>query len=240
MAKLFRNDGTDIFLDTDFIEFYIPDYYFDEGCGFATDFGATIQTFGIICVGLYEKGKLSSIKRLQIPMDITLESYDTETRDIDFATGPMKCRVLKYMKGQKIMQYRYVKGSKNTVRLLNMILYGYIPKFVPYDQVYFLLLKSCEQHSVNLGVPNYLLEILITTVYRYIADPSKKFSEVYGKEDISSYDYQTVNIRKACQYASTFSAITFEDIDSMVTSSLNRSATHKAEPYSPLEEVIKY
>lgn len=241
MSNLFKNDGTDIFLATDYIEFYIPNYYFDSNCEYAIDYGETIETFGVFGVGTFDKGKHTGTLILGIPMDITLQSYDTEIRDIEFATGTVTCRVVKYLKDQKITPFRFVKRSPNTVKLLNMILHGYIPTFVPYDQVYGLLLTSMDQNSVNLGVPNYILEMLVSVMYRQKSDPTQKFAKQYGKDpSISPYDYQTTNIRRACQYTSTFSAITFEDIDSMITSSLNRSATNKEELYSPLEDIIKY
>lgn len=241
MSNLFKNDGTDIFLATDYIEFYIPNYYFDSNCEYAIDYGETIETFGVFGIGIFNKGKLVEIDRLGIPMDIVLQSYDTEIREIEFSTGPMVCRVVKYVKDQKITPFRFVKKSTNTVKLINMILHGYIPTFVPYDQVYSLLLTSTDQNSVNLGVPNYILEMLVSVIYRQKSDPTQKFSKQYGKDsNTSPYDYQTANIRRACQYASTFSAITFEDMDTMITSSLNRSATNKEELYSPLEDIIKY
>ena len=63
---------------------------------------------------------------------------------------------------------------------------------------------------------------------------------VAGKDDnVSDYDYKMASIRQICQYSSTFTALTFEDFDSMVTTSLNRTAEHKSEQESPLEKIIK-
>lgn len=240
-SKLFKHDETDIFLDTDYIEFYIPEYYFAENCKYAVDYGNTIETFGVFGVGIFDKDKLTNIKISQIPMMIPLQSYDVESRDVNFETGIIPCRVLKYIKDQKIMPYRFVRKSTNTVKLIQMILNGYIPTFIPFEQVYVMLLSSCEQNNVNLGVPNYVLEMIISVLYRQKKDPTQKFSKIYGKDSsISPYDYQTSNIRRACQYASTFSAITFEDVDTMITSSLNRTADNKEETYSPMEDIIKY
>ena len=57
--------------------------------------------------------------------------------------------------------------------------------------------------------------------------------------DISQFDYQTASIRQICQYTSTFTALTFEDIDSMITTSLNRSRNKGNEVDSPIERIIK-
>jgi hypothetical protein len=47
------------------------------------------------------------------------------------------------------------------------------------------------------------------------------------------------SIRQICQYASTFTALWFEDFDAMVTTSLNRTRENKPEANSPLEKIIK-
>ena len=46
-------------------------------------------------------------------------------------------------------------------------------------------------------------------------------------------------IREICQYTSTFTAVTYEDIDAMITTSLNRTKTKAPEAYSPVEDIIK-
>ena len=47
------------------------------------------------------------------------------------------------------------------------------------------------------------------------------------------------SIRQICQYTSTFTAVTFEDLDSMVTTSLNRERENIPETESPIEKIIK-
>ena len=53
-------------------------------------------------------------------------------------------------------------------------------------------------------------------------------------------DYATSNMREICAQNSTFAAITYEDMDSMLITSLNRSKLKKAQVESPLERIIKY
>ena len=72
------------------------------------------------------------------------------------------------------------------------------------------------------------------------ADLPQKFAAVAGKENVSDYGYATASIRQICQYNSTFTALTYEDMDSMITSSLNRSRENKKETVSPVEQIIKF
>ena len=69
-------------------------------------------------------------------------------------------------------------------------------------------------------------------------DLSQKFSMVADKA--GEYDYATASIRQTCQYNSTFTALTYEDMDSMITASLNRSRNHTQETISPVEQIIKF
>ena len=53
------------------------------------------------------------------------------------------------------------------------------------------------------------------------------------------YDYIMTNIRTVCQYTSTFTGVTFEDIDTMITASLDRTQSGGEEDYSPSEALLK-
>ena len=83
-------------------------------------------------------------------------------------------------------------------------------------------------------------ELILSVVYRDKNNPALKFCTNASKDlSITEYDYLTASIRQICQYASTFTALWFEDFDSMVTTSLNRTSENKSEMESPLEKIIK-
>ena len=95
-------------------------------------------------------------------------------------------------------------------------------------------------NDMVFDVPSVILEMLLATSYRDPKDLSKKFATVYGQSaDASPFAYRMINNRQISQYASTFTAMTFEDFDAMVTASVNRTMQHKEETISPLEKIIK-
>ena len=49
----------------------------------------------------------------------------------------------------------------------------------------------------------------------------------------------SASIRQICQYNSTFTGIIYEDIDSMITSAINRNRNGKEEGDTPMEKIIK-
>lgn len=96
-------------------------------------------------------------------------------------------------------------------------------------------------NGVHLGVPSVIEELILSATYRDKNDLTKKFSNTIGKDPtkVSQFDYKMVSVRQICQFTSTFTGITFEDIDSMITSSLNRARNKTEEKPSPIEKIIK-
>jgi hypothetical protein len=82
--------------------------------------------------------------------------------------------------------------------------------------------------------------MILSVSYRDKNNPYNKFSTVIGKNpSVSQFDYKMSSIREICQYTSTFTAITFEDMDLMITSSLNRSNKKVKEEEAPTEVLLK-
>lgn len=238
----FRSDGKFIYLDAEYAEFYIPKYYFEDTNKFAEDAGNVIKSLGIFDVGIFESGKLKEMKVLNLPTWIDLFVIDSEDRDINLPNDNeiTPCKVLKYSKNHKIMNSAVIQDSSNVESFLNFVIKGKVPSIVPYEKSLQIWRKNQSLNNTNLGVPAVIEELILSVSYRDKNDPGKKFSHVIGKDpNVSQYDYVMNNIRQICQYTSTFTAITFEDLDSMVTTSLNRTRTNGNEAFSPVEGLIK-
>ena len=243
MSEYFKSDDRFIYLQKPYCEFYIPTSYFDGANGFAQDMGASINVMGIFNIGFFENGKLKEQKIMNLPSWITVYVYDSVNRSVALPgeSDPTPCRVLQYYQGNKVMNASMVQDSENCERYLDFILKGKVPSSVPYDKSLELWRKNQYMNSVHMGVPSVIEELILSATYRDKNDISQKFSRVIGKDPkgVSQYAYKMVNVRQICQFTSTFTAVTFEDIDSMITTSLNRTREHKPETVSPIEKVIK-
>lgn len=239
----FRSDKKDIYLEAPQAEFYIPESYFTDGGNFAEDLGDQIRTLGIFNVGIFdENGKLEEMKVFNVPTWININIADVETRDVKLPGDdePVKCRVLMFKKGHKIMHATTVEDSTNVLNFLDFMLKAKLPSTIPYEKAINIWQKNQAMNAANLGVLPVIEEVVISGMYRYKKDPTKKFANVISKDlNMSQYDYKMYNIRKICQYTSTFNAMTFEDIDSMITTSLNRTKTKADEIESPVEQLLK-
>ena len=239
----FRSDNSYIYLEKPYCEFYIPLSFFDSSGGFAEDMGQMIKALGIFNVGFFENDKLVEMRILNLPTYINILVYDYEIRRVELPgeSNPVPCKVLKYFKGNKVMESSVIQDGGNAELYLKFVLQGKIPLSVPYDKSIILWRKNQKLNGITLGVPSIIEELILSASYRSKSNPALKFAYVAGKDPqgTSMYDYKAASVRQICQYTSTFTALTFEDIDSMITSSLNRSRDKIPEAQSPIEQIIK-
>lgn len=242
-ADYFRNDDEFIYLTAPYCEFYIPMEFFKSTAGFAEDLGETIRVIGLFDVGFFENGELKEMRTMKIPAWLEVWNYEnkTETVTLPHSDEPTICRVFCFYQGQKVMTSSVVQDSANVLAYLKLICGGKLPHSIPYSVSPQIWRKNQEINGAYLGVPAVIEELILSVAYRNKLNKTQKFSSVAGKNDstVGDYDYTMASIRQICQYTSTFTALWFEDFDSMVTSSLNRTRENKGEMESPLEKIIK-
>lgn len=240
MAGYFRKDNNFIYLDTDYMEFYIPLDFFDPSKRYAVDYSSYIETLGLFYVGIFENGKFKNYRVMKQPYQIVVYVYDSENKLVPLPSGDTPCKVIKFNKNAKLMNSKIIQDSQSSLQYLDMVMNGKVPPSVPYDMTAAICQKNKMVNKVNFGVRPEVEEMVIALNYRNPSNLSEPFSKVYGSDlSVSPYAYKTVGTRQICQYASTFSSLTFEDMDSMITTSINRSRNKGSEQFSPIEEVIK-
>ena len=139
------------------------------------------------------------------------------------------------------MESSTIEDSSSSEMYLDIILKGKVPQSIPYTKVLNVWIKNQTLNKVSFGVPSAVLEMILAVCYRDKNNMEQKFSTVIGKDlNVSEWDYKMAKIREICQYASTFSAMTFEDINAMITTSVNRTREKRYEMESPVEKIIKY
>lgn len=236
----FRSDGNFLYCAADRMEFLIPVSYFDAARKFAEDFGSYIKVFGLFDVAVYN-GSAKITKCMNCPTFIDIFNYDSEVEEVDLpGEGVKPCRVIRYLKGQKIMEASIVENSDNAQTYVKFINSGKVPKTVPYNYTPQIWTKNQELSNADFGIRSETEEMILALTYRNPNNRGEKFAQLYGSDlSVGEHDYTTASIRQICQYASTFTSMTFEDIDSMITSSLNRTRTKGKETFTPVEEIIK-
>lgn len=239
--EYFYDKDNFICLQAEYAEFYIPMSYFDKS-DFAEDMGNIIKCLGILDIGFFVDGKLKEFKILNLPSKVDLFATDYEMRTVSLPgrEKPVPCKVLKYYKGNQIMPCTIIEDSTNAETYLKFVTQGKVPSAVPYSKSIGIWMKNQKMNHVNFGVPSVILELILSVAYRDKKDPTQRFAMALAKNpNLTDYDCKMASIRQICQYTSTFTALTFEDFDAMLTTSLNRTRQNKQQADSPLEQIIK-
>lgn len=236
------NDGKNLVLNDKYVEFYIPEFYFNPSFGFAEDLGDKYSVFGVFNVGVFTGNNVGYMDTLNIPGNILLNVYEMEYRNIELlGLGTTPCRVIKYYEKNIITKNFLIQDSVNAQTFLRCVIYGKLPNSIPYSKAIQIWQRNQDMNSVNFGVPSVIQEVVLRVSYRNKNNVAQPFAKLVGRNDVkvSDYDYKMASVRQICQYASTFSAITFEDFTTSVTSSINRKREKKQENESPVEALFK-
>lgn len=222
------------------LRLYIPEYYFDKGI--AEELGGRLTTLGLLNAHVVKNGKVGELETMNLPTQINIYPSEVEKETLSLLKDqePEVYRVAKFYRGDSLTDTFIVKDSTNVEKFLKLLTGGKIPPTVPYGKVIEVWHKNLEINGIKLGVSSTVMETIIRETYRDKKVPELTFGEVAGKDlNKSEYDYKAVNIREVCSRNSTFAGLTFENMDQMITSSLNITRYKKKQSLSPIEKIIK-
>lgn len=243
LNNMMKNDGENIVFTGSYMEMYIPEFYFQGKLG--EEFGNTLRVFGLFNLQTFGPNeKPLKLETFNIPTMIYIHPSEVEKRTFQLIPGPDNevetYYVAKFYTNDIIMQSNIPQDASNVELFLDILTKGKIPKTIPYSQILQVWQKNLQINGVKLGVTSTVLEIIISEIYRNPKKPEETFAKLAGKNpNVSDYGYKTANIREICARNSTFAALTFEDFNQMLTSSLNINKYNKEESYSPIEKIIK-
>lgn len=218
---------------------YIPEEYFEKRL--AEDFGSSLMVLGLLDVALFKGDKMVSKHTLNLPTMITMYPTEMDKEELSIVEGVTdRYRVAKFFNGDQFTKRFIAQDSTNVEKFLKLMMGGKLPRTVPYGKVLEIWQKNLEINGVRLGVPSTILEIIIREIYRDASTPELPFAMKIGNDkSTSEHAYRPANIREICARNSTFAALTFEDMDQMITSSLNINRYNKQQSVSPIEKLIK-
>lgn len=244
LSNFLKDDGTNIVFTGNCMEIYIPEFYFERQI--AAIEGVILKSFGVLPCTVFDVN-MKEINSYMINLPTTLIFYFNDIFDEKKVLRkglkdeePEPCKVLRYYKNEPVMPNTFQKNSSNVQMFFIDLLCAGKFDFVPYDKLLDVWHKNLELNESSLGLTFTAMEVILSEVYRNRDNPNEKFSLAIAKNPkISMYDYRASNIREICSRTSTFAALTFEDMDSMITSSLNMKNYNKKQVESPLEKILK-
>lgn len=249
MAKdisFLREVGDQVIFVGNYMEVYLPKFYFEKGIAITK--GVEIETLGIFNFKVFsseEKKENSPVRTYSFPSIISTKpssSYNANIPKLVEEADESEFTVLKYYKGDIfITNVNTTQKSDNVQMFIDLLNAGKLPKTIPYDKILELEIINTSFNGVNLKVPGTVMELIISEIYRDKQDLTKPFRLRAGSgQKVSMYDYKAINMKSIPTFNSTFTAVTFEDIDYNLTASVNKTRQGKKELVSPIEKTIKY
>lgn len=239
-----------IILNTEYAEAYIPFELYDDKAekksSVVTEFGEGIKTIGLFNMRFFPSDTASRhstpLRTFNYPnMIVTYPtSHDVSTIALERGDEPEKYIILKYYKGDIIMNSAIEMNSTNCEVFLNLIMKGKIPKTLNYQDI----LKSWEQNfdinGIDPGVPSLTLQLILSEQCRSFSNPALQYRKVAGKKapGEGKEKYYIANMRTVASLTSVFNALTFENEGDMLMASINMTRENIPQFRSPIEKVL--
>ena len=167
-------------------------------------------------------------------------SIETAEMELNQGSGVQKYKILKYYKGNEVLESLFtIADIGNVEKFVNLLMNGNLPNTINYSTLLDLFLQNILVNKQSLGITSVSLSAVISEVYRFKNDLSIPFRKMYATNKAGELDYVAANSRTICANNGTFSALTFEDQDTMLVTSANKKRYNKKENESPLEKIIR-
>ena len=245
--KMTEKNGI-LYLESGRLELYTPSSY---GDGINSMEGEIFHVFGLCPYKFYEKVTDKKPKKVGVlnipsmimtyPADVEMNVTDTIWNGIYDYSNANSYTVLEFADKHMFMTKNIIRRLDNVNMFMNMILGTKLDNNIPYNMLSRAWIKNMVMNDNDLGVPSTTIDLIIYELCRYIEDSSKPFGSVFGKNPkMSPVAYRFAGIREVCAANSVFTALAFEDQNSMLDASLNMTQQEKDQKISPLEQIIKF
>lgn len=235
-----------VIFEGEYMEIYIPKTNFDQNISYLK--GENIETLGIFNFLVYSGGnrdpKKAELRSLTLPFKIQFQFrkfYDTKIK-LSSEIEEDNYRVFVLEKGDLFcIKTEHAKNSANSKDLIFMIHGGHLPSSVKYDKVLNCYLGTTLLNGVDLKIPLLIYELILAELCRYKEDINIPFRIAINENNkLTQYDYTSISIKKLPSLNSTFAALTFEDINNAVITSIKKTKNGEEEKDSPVEKILKY
>lgn len=151
-----------------------------------------------------------------------------------------KYRVLKYYKGDVLMDAHSIKSHTNCEMFMRMLSTAKIPASLSYDQIFQAWMDNYAINGITPEAPAVMLQVIIAEMCRNPSNPSQQFAKIIGKypDKVDPHSYKCMTMNEVSAYSSVMSALSFERMTEKLTTSISMTKTGAEQKRSPLEEIV--
>ena len=231
-----------IYFDGYLMEIYLPKYYFDKNV--AKFIGNKINTLGLFEFRVIdEKGKVEK-HTFKLPMNVIFEFDDYRSENIARSEDEVEPNYIFTLQNgmmflDSVKKEQSGANSKNFIFSLHS---NKLPSTLPYSDIIKLYFDNLILNKVNIGNPGCILEMTVAELCRSKDDVSVPFRKIIGEnfKGTNDIDYKMTNVKNLPPINSTFAALSFENMDDSILSSIRKSINGEKEIVSPIEKITKY
>jgi len=227
-----------------FVRAYIPQEFFDRKISEMV--GSEIATIGVFYIDVYgmddKEFDIDNLKNphrvlFRMPMQMTLCPSNVEdTRD----ENKELVTVLEFQEGDTFVKsLLFVRTWKTVSKVVDLLLKGFIPKELAYDQLMSFFDECCTENKTNTQIADTIMEILIGELSRDPNDLTKPFRlAIRDNPKLKMSDKQFVKVESLGRMYNTFAAISSGDPKQGITMSINRKRYDEGQKASTIEEAL--
>ena len=252
MSNLLTNDGKYIFINSEYAEAYIPEELFDKpeedpiATSLAYDTGESVNMIGLFYIRFFDTDSITNEYRHKYPLYTIRYPNIIETRPsganskeiMTFGDSPDIYRIMRYYKGDILMDATSKKSPQNVELFTKLILAGKVPSSLSYDDVYFAWEECFKINGVSSAIPATLMQAIIAKLCRNSENSMEEFRFLAGKENVNPYNFTMLSMNQASAYSSVMSSMSFERYAEKLTTSIVMSREGIEQEVSPIEKVI--
>lgn len=239
--KNFKEENNKVYFTGKYMEVCIPYYYFEGNM--AQIIGDKIETLGIFIIKVYDdvdkKGKSENhIYKFPSLIFTKPSLYYKEKASVNKKIYDFL--VLQYYCNDIFIDSTIVVQSGSFANdFISFYHNGKIPTFIDYNDLYQIELETTFVNKMKFPVAGTILEGIVSEICRDPDDLNNSF-RFKAADGANLKDYVPISITEIPTYTSTFTSMTFQDIDYQMITSVNKTRYNRDEKMSPLEETIKY
>lgn len=249
MPKYFISDGEYIYVNAEYAEAYIPKDLFhkvDEKVpetAIAYEYGNAFMALGIFYMRFFdsdtEPRTSKPLKTFCYPNTIETHPTSNVTADIELNGEVVTCRVLKYYKGDIMMNAMNTRSVSNCEKFMAFLCSGRVPRALSYWDIFAAWEANFTSNDIDPGVPSVVLQGFISKMCRSNTDVKTEFRKVIGNNpDTDPHDYIPLSMNQMSANSSVMSSLSFERFGEKLTSALIMSEEGLPQEQSPIEKVL--
>lgn len=220
------------------VDFLLPQSYFNSEIAY-------FMADQIFCLGIfpirykvmdkwhYSQLSLPLVVKLNIYSDLVSTKFklDGEVQDFKVCSIPSG--------SVAIDSTVHIQSLDNVKMFMDIFNTAKINSSISYTDITPTYKEAFSKNGIGLGVPSVLLEALISEMCRTKKDENTPFRHVAGKTgDVK--DYQFIGLKRIAETSSVLAAISFENMNKSIRTSIKQTREGVEQRKSPLEKMLKY